>query len=53
MKIGIETEGKYTKGQTVDGTRRNFIDDANLVNVALEVDDTNLKKLWLKTISSY
>jgi inosine-uridine nucleoside N-ribohydrolase len=53
LKIGIETEGKYTRGQTVDGTRRNFIDDANLVNVALEVDDVNLKKLWLKTISSF
>ena len=53
LKIGIETKGKYTRGQTVDGSRRNFIDDANLVNVALEVDDTNLKKLWLTTISSY
>ena len=53
LNIGIETEGKYTKGQTVNGTRRNFIGDANLVKVALEVDDVNLKKLWLKTISSY
>ncbi len=53
LKIVIETEGKYTRGQTVDGSRRNFIDDANLVNVALEVDDVNLKKLWFKTISSY
>ena len=53
LKIVIETEGKYTRGQTVDGSRRNFIDDANSVNVALEVDDVNLKKLWFKTISTY
>ena len=53
LKIGIETEGKYTKGQTVDGTRRDFIGDANFVNVALTVDDVNLKNLWFETISSY
>ena len=53
LKIGIETEGKYTKGQTVDGTRRNYIEDANFVSVALDVDETNLKKLWFEIISSY
>jgi inosine-uridine nucleoside N-ribohydrolase len=53
LKVIIETQGQYTKGQTINGSHRDYIEDANVVNVALEVDDVNLKKLWISEISSY
>ena len=53
LKMAIETQGQYTKGQTVNGSHRDFIEDANLVNVCLEVDEERLVKMWMDSISSY
>ena len=52
-RFGGAAQGQYTKGQTVNGSHRDFIEDANLVNVCLEVDEERLVKMWMDSISSY
>lgn len=53
LKMAIETQGQYTRGQTINGSHRDYIGDANLVNVCLDVDDKRLIKMWMDSISSY
>jgi len=52
MRIHFETLGKFTKGQTVPDTK-NFVDDAQDVNVALKVKVPELVELWMNGIRSY
>ena len=52
MRIHFETLGKFTKGQTVPDTK-NFVDDAQDVNVAMKVKVPELVELWMNGIKSY
>ena len=53
LRMAVETQGQYTKGQTVNGSHRDYIGDANLVNVCLDVNDKQLVKMWMDSIASY
>ena len=52
MRIHFETLGKFTKGQTVPDTK-NFVEDAQDVNVAMKVKVDELVELWMDGIRSY
>ena len=52
MRIHFETQGEFTKGQTVPDPS-NFVDDAQNVKVAMKVDSEKLVRLWMDSIRSY